>query len=319
VSYVGNQSTHLLNNASGGPNSDINRVPVGAMWSVNNGGKDPNSLTANNFRPFLGLSDINIATHDLYANYNSLQVKWMRAKGRAVISANYTFGKAMGILNPALDAFNLNNTYGVQANNRPHIANAAYSYSFGRIVNNRLAGGFTNGWQVSGILQYQSGANLTGQRGQTFGMNLNGAKIPDTTFNVSNTSILGTPNITLSPVLTCDPRKNLGPNQYMNASCFSFPTVVGQNGPTILPVMYGPSYFNADLGVFKTFSVTEHKRLQIRMDGYNFVNHPLWSFNGGSALNLTFSSAGVMNNPLFGTVTTKQGHRVVQISASFSF
>ncbi len=27
---------------------------------------------------------------------------------------NYTFGKAMGIVNPSLDSFNLSNNYGVQ-------------------------------------------------------------------------------------------------------------------------------------------------------------------------------------------------------------
>ncbi len=39
-------------------------------------------------------------------------------------------------------------------------------------------------------------------------------------------------------------------------------------------------------------------KLQLRANGFNFLNHPLWSFNGGSALNLTYSSAGVLNNPL---------------------
>ena len=142
--------------------------------------------------------DLPLATHNLYANYNSLQVKYMRTKGRAVINMNYTFGKALGIVSSTLDSFNLNNDYGVQSTNRTHIFNAAYSYNFGDLVRNRLAGGFVNGWQVSGIVQVQSGVNLTGQRGQTFGMALNSAKIPGTTQNISTTSLLGTPNITLS-------------------------------------------------------------------------------------------------------------------------
>jgi hypothetical protein len=320
VSYVGNQSRNLLN-TTGGIGSDVNLVRPGAMLSSANGGVDPATLTANNFRPLAGFSDVVLATNNLWANYNSLQIKWRRTRGRAIISANYTYAKAMGILSPTLDSFNLNNDYGVQSYNRPQIFNVAYSYNLGTVVrNHRYIGGFTNGWQVSGIVQAQSGANLTGQRGQTFGMNLNGAKIPGTTFNVSSTSILGTPNITLSPIITCNPTANLGPHQYFNPSCFSFPTVVGQNGPSTLPVIYGPAYWNADLGIFKNFPIGEgQKKLQFRMDGYNFMNHPLWSFNGSSALNLTFNSSGVMNNPLFGTVTTKQGHRIVQLAAYFYF
>jgi hypothetical protein len=318
VAYVGNQSRDLLN-TSGGYGSDVNLVPVGAMLSSKNNGVDPASLNANNFRPLQGFSGVALATNNLYANYNALQVTYARTKGRAVISANYTFAKALGILSPTLDSFNLRNDYGVQSTNRPHIANTAISYAMPNVTRNRYAGTLVNGWQLSGIVQLQSGANLTGQRGQTFGMNLNGAKIPGTTFNISSTSLLGTPNITLSPILTCDPTKNLGPNQYFNPSCFSFPNQVGQNGPTTLPVIYGPAYFNADLGVFKNFSIREKMKLQLRMNGFNFMNHPLWSFNGGSGLNLTYNSAGVMNNPFFGTVTTKQGHRIVQLSARFTF
>ena len=86
VAYVGNQSTNLLN-TSGGQGSNVNLVPVGAMLSSNNGGMDPNSLNANNFRPITAYSDVNLATNNLYANYNSLQVTWVRTRGRYTISA----------------------------------------------------------------------------------------------------------------------------------------------------------------------------------------------------------------------------------------
>jgi hypothetical protein len=56
------------------------------------------------------------------------------------------------------------------------------------------------------------------------------------------------------------------------------------------------------------------------MNAYNIFNHPLWSFYNGSNLNLGFNgTTGVINTPLFGTVTTKQGHRVVQLAAKFTF
>lgn len=317
VAYVGNQTHNIAN--SSGAGSDLNLVPVGAMLSSKNGGVDPATLNANNFRPLLGVSDINLATNNLYANYNALQVKYMRSKGRAVIVSNYTYGKALGIVSATLDSFNLRNDYGVQSTNRPHIFNLLASYDLGKVIRNRWAGSFVNGWQFSGVVQLQSGQNLTGQRGQTFSLALNGYKIPGTTFNVSNTSLLGTPNIALTPIVTCDPTKNLAPNQYINPACFSFPTQVGQNGPTTLPVIYGPAYFNADLGVFKNFSIREKQKLQFRLDGYNFLNHPLWSFNG-SNLNLGFNgTTGVVSTPLFGTVTTKQGHRIVQLAVKYTF
>jgi len=320
VAYVGNQTKNILNTNGGAGGGDINLIPVGAMLSSRNNDVDPNTLTANNFRPLQGFAGLALATNNLYANYNSMQVKFLRTKGRTIINANYTFGKAMGILNPTYDSFNLNNDYGVQSGNRKHLFNIAYSYTLPKFVRNKWSGGVINGWQISGLLQWQSGANLTGIRGQNFGMALNAYKIPGTTYNVSSTSLLGTPNITLMPVLTCDPTKNLAEHQYINASCYSIPTQIGQNGPTIQPVIYGPGYFNADLGLFKNFAVTEKSKLQFRANAYSFLNHPLWSFPANANLSLGFNgTTGLVNTPLFGYTTTKQGHRLVQVAVTFTF
>ena len=187
-------------------------------------------------------------------------------------------------------------------------------------MRNKLAGGFLNGWQISGITQVQSGANLTGNRGENFGLNLNSYKIPGTTFNVSNTSLLGTPNIQLQPLVTCDPTANLAAHQYINGNCFAIPTQIGQNGPTTLPVVYGPAFFNTDLGLFKNFPIKERMKLQFRANGYNFINHPLWSFAGNTNLTLGFNgTTGQLNAPTFGYTTQKQGHRVVQLAVKFIF
>jgi hypothetical protein len=317
VGYVGNQSKEIA--ITSGFESDINMVPVGAMLSSRNGGRDPNGLVANDFRPLKGFGSVPLATHGSYSNFNSLQVKYVRQKGNAVINSNYTYGKALGIVSTGLDPFNLANNYAEQSTNRKHVFNVAYSYSVGRLTRSKVLGGITNGWQVSGIVQWQSGQNLTGQRGQTFGLTLNSYKIPGTTYNVSSTALYGTPNITLVPTLTCDPTANLQPNQYLNPACFSFPKQVGEMGSTTLPAFYGPAYFNADLGLFKNFKIKEKKSLQFRANAYNFLNHPLWSFNGTN-LTLGFAGAtGALNTPLFGTVTAKQGRRIVQLAATFTF
>jgi len=322
VSYVGNSTSDIPNAGNGGSigasSNNINKVPIGAMLASKNGGADPNKLIADNFRPLLGFSDLNLTTNNLYSNYNSMQVTWARSAGRSTVNLNYTFGKAMGILG-SYDQFNISNNYGVLAANRTHIFNAAYSFELGNFTRSKGAGQFINGWQISGITQIQSGANLSGNSNQNFNMNLNSYKVPGTDFNVSNVSILGTPDLQLSPILTCNPAQGLAQHQYINPSCFAIPSTPGVNGPIVIPPIYGPAFFNSNLALFKNFQISEHKKLQFRFDGYNFLNHPLWSFNGNN-LSLGFDGAtGKLNTPNFGTVTQKQGNRVVQLSVKFYF
>jgi Carboxypeptidase regulatory-like domain len=326
VSYIGNRSEDLPSSGNGGSEGfntlNINLVPVGAMLSANNGGVDPATLNSQNFRPLLGYGDLYQATNNGHSNYNALQVLWARSKGRYTVNLNYTFSKSMGILGcngNLCDQFNINNNYGVLPNNRTHLFNAVYSIQLPDPTKNKLLGGFINGWQVSGVMQIESGPNLTGFQNQNFGMNLNNADIPGTTYAISNVSILGTPDIQLNPMLTCDPRKGLGPHQFVNGNCFAVPTTIGQNGPTILPAIYGPAFFNWDMGVFKNFAITEHKTLQFRVSGYNWLNHPLWSFNGNN-LNLSFDPTTLQqNNSTFGITPQKQGHRIVELAVKFYF
>jgi hypothetical protein len=334
-------------------------VPIGAMLAATN----PGLANADKFRPLQGYGDLNEATNNLYANYNSMQLSWIRHVGRYTVQANYTLQKALGIVAPTYNPFNLGSNYGVLPSDRRHLFNLAYSIDEGTLVHsNRFVNGAANGWQVSGIIQIESGANLTyggtysgvpntnynmslscvatdaevraGQgcpNGKTGGAAGGAAIIPgsntganaSTGIPINNQSILGTNAVQLNPVVTCNPLSGLGSHQYINGNCFAAPTAVGKNGPTLLPVAYGPKYFDADLAVFKNFSVTESKRLQIRVQFYNFLNHPLYSFNG-SNLNLNFVQDPVtqqftQTNSNFGKVTEKQGGRVLEFAVKFYF
>jgi hypothetical protein len=65
-------------------------------------------------------------------------------------------------------------------------------------------------------------------------------------------------------LLTCDPRKGLGPDQYANLNCFT-PPGVGQAGVYVFPYLKGPTYNAHDLTMAKTFAVTESKKLCVNI------------------------------------------------------
>ena len=76
-----------------------------------------------------------------------------------------------------------------------------------------------NGWTIAGITTWQSGPNLQSLYATNF--NLGGVSGGTT---VSSNLWLGTPDIRLQPIVTCDPTKGLGKNQFINGACFAVPS-----------------------------------------------------------------------------------------------
>ncbi|HLV86346.1 MAG TPA: carboxypeptidase-like regulatory domain-containing protein [Candidatus Sulfotelmatobacter sp.] len=345
VAYIGNRSRDLSSGGNGGSlgsggggfaTYDINLIPVGAItaYAASHGNVDPNTLATSTFYPLQGYSDIDVTTNNGRANYNALQATWARTRGRYTLDLNYTYSKAEGVVNDgssrAADIFDINKSIGVLPNSRKHLFNAVYSVELPIAKNiNKYAGGVVNGWQVSGIVQLQSGPNLTAYQNQNYGMSYVGtaanngiAVVPGTNFALNNISLLGTNEIQLNPIVTCNPASGLKTHQYVNGSCFAAPSQVGQNGPFVLPAIYGPAYFNWDMALFKNFAITESQKLQFRFNFYNWMNHPLWSFNGNN-LGLTFqqdaTGAFTQSNSNFGYVTQKQGHRIIEMGVKYYF
>jgi hypothetical protein len=345
VAYVGNSSSDLSNwNNNLG---QLNDIPGGTVFKIPGffatNGFSPSTGSTDALRPYplySGTSSIKEINHQMYSNYNSLQASWNKQSGHINYLLNYTFSKALGVRGEGggpgnLDPLSLTNDYGVLPNDRTHIFNVAYVIEIPKWkTSNKFASGAVNGWKLSGISQFQSGVNI--QASVTGNFNVSGflptgTVLPDGTtitpayvaangpVGISSVLITGSPDIPLNPILTCDPSKGLAAGQYINPNCFAPPTP-GHNGPVVMPYIKGPAFFNNDLSFFKDFNIGEHQKIQFRMSGYNFLNHPLTSFiSGDNNFNLNFGANGKVSNTTFGDAVWTTGHRIVQFALKYNF
>lgn len=179
------------------------------------------------------------------------------------------------------------------------VISAAYDLPFGRgkaIASSapKYANLLISGWQVNGIISWQTGTPvvLSGAQDQT---NLfTAAQRPD---NNGHSAAIDNPTI----------------DRWFNTSVFYQPPpfTIGNTSRT-LPDVRNPGIANADLSLFKNnrFGVEQRYNLQFRIEAFNALNHTQWgtpntSIQGGSG---------------FGTITsTGVSARQVQLAAKFYF
>lgn len=347
IAYVASQST---NEATLGNLQNQNVIPLGAFFRPDPLTGQLNSVaTLTNYydyAPYPNYEDVNVTNHIAWSNYNSLQASWNRTTGSFIWGANYTWSKALGVRGNydtgyVGDPVDLHHDYGVLAFDRPQVLNLNYSWQEGtRYHGNAVLGQALNGWEISGIDSIQSGPDLSVLNNST-SFNLGGGvgySSGSQTLNipVSGTGWLGTNDYTLQPNVTCDPRQHLKTDQFVNGSCFSLPAP-GTQGWWNLPDVHGPAYWTDDLTVFKDFRINEGKDIQFQFSGFNFLNHPLISFNpqnlntldlvaGDSCSSCKYSTpsealqnATITNASTFGSTAFKNGVRIVELGLKYNF
>ena len=316
VQYIGNHTGNvpLTNNSTANEASfsNINKIPMGALFGVNqitginayqqscNAGNCtvPSSSSYAGYRPYANYGVLNLIQRGSYSNYNGMVVALQKQTGLATFLVNYTWSKVLGIRDgntengggdgPTINPFNMRENYGVLAYDRRHLFNAAFNANLpGLHEGNHVIRQVTNGWTLSGDTQVQSGSPLQPNTNGTLNVKWAGP---------SNASILGTSAPILAPYLTCDPRH--GGGKYFNDKCFKTPDVIGKNGPSVWPNITGPAFFVADLALYKSFKITERQNVQFRVSAFNFLNHPLPQFGQGQDVNLHLGTVtGRNDNP----------------------
>ena len=297
TSYVGNQGNY------GATSYDINPVPIGTVIPA--GVSSPYSA----YLPMANYGDIEKNANLLKSEYDSLQASLRRNVGFFNLQANYTWSKLMADnnINASLPGLGLPYYWGISTSNRPQVLSLAYTFTVPKMeLGSRFANGAANGWQVSGITQWESGPDLIAQSNNF-------------TFADANNSSNSTAGVQLQPLMVCNPTANLKPNQFVNPACFA-PAPPGVMGTGEFPYIPGPAFWNSDLAATKNFAFKERQNLQLRFSAFNFLNHPLITFHPGDQnLVLNYDSSGHLTNPNFGYAMYKTGHRVIELSVKYMF
>ena len=125
-------------------------------------------------------------------------------------------------------------------------------------------------------------------------------------------SVASLANLTNRPDMTCDP--NAGGartvTQWFNTSCFTRRPAATTAGLSSQPrnAVRGPGFNRTDLSIFKNFTFSKSKQVQIRIEGFNIFNQERF----GNPVNAS-------NAANFGQLTSSDDGRIIQFGAKFSF
>jgi hypothetical protein len=264
------------------------------------------TLSSNLVRQFPGFSSITQETNESNFSYNSLQAG-IRMENRhgLTVQLAYTYSheidQVANDLGGASNPFNLAYDKGSGQFDRRHIFNANYVYTlpFFAHTSNRVVHGVLSGWEFSGITIAETGSPVNNGNGVIY-------TGPDT---------LGLGGGTRNRPNQIGPISYPGTvDHWFSASSFGAPVAPwngGTNqgfGNTRKDAIVGPGLFNFNMSLFKTFSLTERVKFELRFESFNTFNHT--EFNGVD------TNSGDGN---FGAVTSTYDPRVLQLGGKISF
>ncbi len=244
------------------------------------------------------------------ASYHSFQFSLRRniSKGLAYL-ISYTWSKSLdigcsgwyGVEGCSIQNFyDLDHEKGVSAYDLTHMLSASWVYELPIGAGKRFSTGSRaadyalGNWKVNGILTMTSGL--------PYDVGISG--------DIANTGMAGCCNGYYERLnLVGDPNAfNLSPENGLNRAAFAAPAAytfgnLGRNRLRADP------FKNLDLSLFREFPFAETRRLEFRVNAFNFTNTPTWGI-----------PLQDINNPNFGRIfSTRSTERQIQLSLKFYF
>ncbi|MGB6695668.1 MAG: hypothetical protein WBE56_15895, partial [Terracidiphilus sp.] len=336
--YVGSHSLDL--DTSWYPNEPP-EVVAGSVWS------QPLKANINSAQGLCGQATCEVRPNQLfgsirdlrdfaYSHYNGLNVILRQRIANGFSGQfSYTYAHDLDISSDSNGGGNLSQQYNMRADygnsnwDIRHRFVGIFSYNLPTFKGlNYLAQEAIGGWQISDILNLQTG--------EPFNVSLG--------YNSAGTS-QGTerPSWVHKPFSTCNQKNQLiaGANaSCIDGSAYVLPVaeetlVTGSTtqvatynyafGNTHRNFLHGPGFTYDNFSLFKDFAIRERARFQLRVEAQNVFNHPSAS-NPSSTLNASTLTGTAVSTSGFGNITGVQtipgeltGARVVQLAGKFIF
>ncbi len=272
-------------------------------------GTVPSEFNTNYLRPYKGFAFINLGENAARSEYNGLQIEVNRrfSKGLSyglAYTYSSSYDNASDRRQQPWDPFNDRFFWGHSSFDTRHVAviNFVWEIPFLR-GSNSLASKIAGGWELSGVVQFQTDSPTTADTDTDFAGIGGGPQQP--------WDVHGDPSLSSGDRAFADSSSddsywwNVGTadnRTFTRPAAGTFSTSQYRN------TLYGPGFQNWNIGVFKVFSINERHKIQFRGEFFNFPNHPNWDSPNDDPASGTF-----------GKVTKKISERNVQLSLRYSF
>ena len=292
AAYIGSKATHLRTSVEENP-----AVYIPGSSTVSNT-QQRRLLTQLNAAQGPFYSNVTLADDGVNTNYNALR-----------ISAQHRFAHNFTVLSVYTWSHCMQNaeTYG----NRNNIGSAQYQNPYNRNADtapcdfdlrqnsstslvyevprfmNRAVNELASHWRFGGLLAVHAGFPFTPTTGVDNSL---------TGVRQDRPSVVGNPYV-----------RNTNTLIWIDPSAF-VPNALGTFGNAGYNSLIGPSFFDVDANLARSFQIREHQRFELRFEFFNLLNHT----------NLS-NPVSAKNSSTFGKIQSAADPRILQFAAKFEF
>lgn len=303
VDYEGNKGTRLFQRI------DTNQ-PTQCNAAHNCDPLHQTAPTINARRPYPNFGEVLDEEFTGWSNYNALDVKLERHSTDLTMVTSYSYSKSMDVKSAtaavggdAGGAFGVQNAHDIPADYARSGFDVGQRLAFSAVASlpvgrgkrflgnsSRLTDTFLGGWQANAIYQLQKG----------FPFSIAATDIGSVNEGRSNrANLVGNP-------YPSGFQKSI--KQWFNKAAFANPAP-GDFGNSGRNMLRGPRLDLLNLSLFKDFSLFDRLRMETRLEAFNALNHPQFSF---PSQNVTSATFGVISS-------TARDNRELQVAVRFTF